>query len=126
MVQLKGRAAAEVDSTDEVLVAELMLGGVFNELSPAALTALCSCLIAPDVEKVKRCGMVDAAWKHNAIIVISVGMQERAAPRGPRRGVRVATWRRVARRIGLQRCGSAADRNDRRGALCCCYRACGS
>lgn len=73
MVQLKGRAAAEVDSTDEVLVAELMLGGVFNELSPAALTALCSCLIAPDVEKVKRCGMADAAWKHNAIIVIGVG-----------------------------------------------------
>ena len=63
MVHLKGRAAAEVDSTDEVLVAELMLGGVFNELSPAALTALCSCLIAPDVEKVKRCGMVDATME---------------------------------------------------------------
>ena len=74
MVQLKGRAAAEVDSTDEVLVAELMLGGVFNELSPAALTALCSCLIAPDVEKFKRCGMVDGTWKHNTLIVIDVGM----------------------------------------------------
>ena len=54
VVQLKGRAAAEVDASDELLVAELILNGIFNHLSPAAATALCSCLVAADMEKVKR------------------------------------------------------------------------
>jgi ATP-dependent RNA helicase DOB1 len=53
VVQLKGRAAAEIDASDEILVAELMFSGFFNDLSPAAIAALCSCLIAADMETVK-------------------------------------------------------------------------
>ncbi|EOD39832.1 hypothetical protein EMIHUDRAFT_223385 [Emiliania huxleyi CCMP1516] len=54
VVLLKGRAAAEVDASDEVLVAELLYRGFFNELSPAAAAAVCSCLVAADMEKIKR------------------------------------------------------------------------
>jgi ATP-dependent RNA helicase DOB1 len=54
VVQLKGRAAAEVDASDEILVAELMFSGFFNDLSPAAIAALCSCLVAADMETVKN------------------------------------------------------------------------
>ena len=54
VVQLKGRAAAEVEACDELLAAELILAGTFNDLSPAAAVALCAPLIAPDHEKIKR------------------------------------------------------------------------
>jgi len=54
VVLLKGRAAAEVEATDELLAAELLLDGTFNQLSPAAAVALCACLVAADSEKVKR------------------------------------------------------------------------
>ena len=51
-MQLKG-AAAEVEACDELMAAELILSGTFNELTPAAAVALCACLIAEQVEKVK-------------------------------------------------------------------------
>lgn len=54
VVQLKGRAAAEVDASDELLVTELVFSGFFNDLSPAAIAALCSSLIAADMETVKN------------------------------------------------------------------------
>lgn len=54
VVQLKGRAAAEVEAADELLVAEMLLGGAFAELSAAAAVSLCSCFIAADAEKVKK------------------------------------------------------------------------
>ena len=54
VVQLKGRAAAEVEACDELLAAELLLGGTFRDLSPAAAVALCACLISEQSERVKR------------------------------------------------------------------------
>tara|TARA_B110001452_G_scaffold229680_1_gene205658 strand:- start:297 stop:2612 length:2316 start_codon:yes stop_codon:yes gene_type:complete len=54
VVRQKGRAAAEVDASDELLAAELIFGGFFNSLTAAAATALCACLIADQSEKIKR------------------------------------------------------------------------
>ena len=54
VIQTKGRAAAEIEACDELLAAELLLAGTFNDLSPSAAVSLCSALIAPDGEKVKR------------------------------------------------------------------------
>ena len=54
VVQLKGRAATEMEACDELLAAELLLDGTFNELSAAAAVALCACLVAEQSEKVKR------------------------------------------------------------------------
>jgi superfamily II RNA helicase len=54
VVQRKGRAAAEIEACDELVASELILGGVFNELTPQAVVALCACLVAESSEKVKR------------------------------------------------------------------------
>ena len=54
VVQLKGRAAAEMEACDELVAAELILGGVFNDLTPQAAVALCACLVAEQSEKVKK------------------------------------------------------------------------
>ena len=54
VVLLKGRAAAEVEACDELLAAELILNGTFNDLSAGSSVALCSTLIAADMEKSKR------------------------------------------------------------------------
>eukprot|EP00898_Chlorokybus_atmophyticus_P004711 jgi/Chlat1/5240/Chrsp33S05083 len=48
VVQIKGRAACEVDTTDELLITELMFDGVFNDLDAHQATALVSCLIPVD------------------------------------------------------------------------------
>lgn len=45
VVTLKGRAACEIDTADELLAAELLLNGTFGGLEPAALVALASCLV---------------------------------------------------------------------------------
>jgi len=45
VIQNKGRVACEVSTCDELLATELMYSGVFNELEPAQLAALLSCLI---------------------------------------------------------------------------------
>lgn len=40
----KGRAAAEIESVDELILAELLFDGMFLSLSPAQAVALCTCL----------------------------------------------------------------------------------
>lgn len=46
LVTSKGRLAAELSSGhDELVLAELLLGGAFSELSPDQLVALCSCFV---------------------------------------------------------------------------------
>jgi len=48
LVTLKGRAACEIDTADELLTAELLLNGVFNALDAHQLVALVSCLVPVD------------------------------------------------------------------------------
>lgn len=48
MVLLKGRAACEIDTADELLATELMLNGVFTSLDKHQLVALVSCLVPSD------------------------------------------------------------------------------
>lgn len=45
VVTLKGRAACEVDTADELLTAEMMFNGTFGALDKHQLAALVSCLI---------------------------------------------------------------------------------
>ncbi len=45
VIQLKGRAACEVNTCDELLVTELMFTGVFNDMREEYVTALLSCLV---------------------------------------------------------------------------------
>ena len=52
VVQLKGRAACEIDTADELLVTELMFNGCFGRLDHHQLVALCSCFMP--VEKSKE------------------------------------------------------------------------
>jgi ATP-dependent RNA helicase DOB1 len=51
VVQLKGRAACEIDTGDELLITELMFNGVFSGLSPAVCAALCSCFVPTEKSK---------------------------------------------------------------------------
>lgn len=45
VVLLKGRAACEIDTADELLTTELMFNGTFNNLDKHQLVALVSCLV---------------------------------------------------------------------------------
>ena len=45
LVQLKGRVAGEVSSCEELVVTELMFSGFFNDLQPAEIAAVMSCMI---------------------------------------------------------------------------------
>ncbi|EFJ40622.1 hypothetical protein VOLCADRAFT_121704 [Volvox carteri f. nagariensis] len=45
VMTLKGRAACEIDTADELLASELLLNGTFSSLESAQLVALASCLI---------------------------------------------------------------------------------
>lgn len=45
IVALKGRAACEIDSADELLTTELMFDGTFNKLDKHQLVSLVSCLV---------------------------------------------------------------------------------
>ncbi len=59
VVQLKGRAACELDTADELLATELMFNGVFQNLDAHHLVALVSCLVPVENTKsevrVARC-----------------------------------------------------------------------
>ena len=57
VVTLKGRAACEISTGDELLTTELMFNGVFNSLDKHQLVALLSCLVP--VEKSNVC----CSWK---------------------------------------------------------------
>ncbi|GAB4813622.1 hypothetical protein N2152v2_000668 [Parachlorella kessleri] len=48
VVQLKGRAACEIDTADELLATELMFNGTFNSLDKHKLVALVSTLVPVD------------------------------------------------------------------------------
>ncbi len=45
MTLLPGRAAAEIQSADELVVTELMFTGVFSALNPEQIVALTSCFV---------------------------------------------------------------------------------
>ncbi|KAL3145466.1 hypothetical protein ABBQ32_003293 [Trebouxia sp. C0010 RCD-2024] len=45
VVTVKGRAAAEIQSADELVLTELMFNGVFKELKPEQVVALVSCTV---------------------------------------------------------------------------------
>ena len=45
IVQLKGRAACQIDTSDELMAAELMFDGTFSKLDFHSVAALASCLI---------------------------------------------------------------------------------
>lgn len=52
VVRRKGRAACEIDTSDELLVTELMFDGAFAKLDHHQLVALCACFVP--VEKSKQ------------------------------------------------------------------------
>lgn len=45
VVEVKGRVACEVNTADELVITELLLGGNLNEMTPEVLVALCSCFV---------------------------------------------------------------------------------
>eukprot|EP00177_Eucheuma_denticulatum_P007943 GFKZ01014460.1.p1 GENE.GFKZ01014460.1~~GFKZ01014460.1.p1 ORF type:complete len:1142 (-),score=197.75 GFKZ01014460.1:107-3121(-) len=45
VVEVKGRVACEVNSGDELVITELLLGGSLNEMAPDVLVSLCSCFV---------------------------------------------------------------------------------
>ena len=53
VVTLKGRAACEISTGDELLTTELMFNGVFNSLDKHQLVALLSCLVPVEKSNVR-------------------------------------------------------------------------
>lgn len=45
VIQLKGRVAAEISTSDELLMTELMFNGTFTDLTPEQSVALLSCMV---------------------------------------------------------------------------------
>lgn len=45
LVTMKGRVAAEVQSADELVLTEMLFGGVFNGMTPELVAATCSCFV---------------------------------------------------------------------------------
>lgn len=45
VVEQKGRVACEISSGDELLLTEMVFGGVFNDLTPEQTAALLSCFV---------------------------------------------------------------------------------
>jgi ATP-dependent RNA helicase DOB1 len=45
VIDLKGRVACEISTGDELLAVELMFSGMFNDLKPETLVAICSVLV---------------------------------------------------------------------------------
>ena len=56
VIALKGRAACELNTADELVVGELLMEGVFQDLDAAVAVALLSCLC--HTEKAKEGGKV--------------------------------------------------------------------
>lgn len=54
VVSMKGRAACEISTGDELLTTELMLNGVFNSLDKHQLVAVISCLVPVEKSNVRR------------------------------------------------------------------------
>lgn len=51
VVEVKGRVACEVNTADELVITELLLGGNLNDMTPEVLVALCSCFILDEGKK---------------------------------------------------------------------------
>lgn len=51
IVEVKGRVACEVNTADELVITELLLGGNMNDMSPEVLVALCSCFVTDEGRK---------------------------------------------------------------------------
>jgi ATP-dependent RNA helicase DOB1 len=51
VVEVKGRLACEVNTADELVLTELLLGGVLNDMSPEVLVAVCSCFVVDESKK---------------------------------------------------------------------------
>jgi ATP-dependent RNA helicase DOB1 len=51
VVEFKGRIACEITSGDELILTELLLNGVFNDLSPEMIASLLSCFVFDDKSK---------------------------------------------------------------------------
>ena len=58
VVEMKGRVACEISTGDELLLTEMMFGGVFNPLSPEQCAALLSCFVFQ--EKVSLLGGIES------------------------------------------------------------------
>jgi ATP-dependent RNA helicase DOB1 len=56
VVEMKGRVACEISTGDELMLTEMMFGGVFNPLLPEHCAALLACFIFD--EKVGLCSKV--------------------------------------------------------------------
>lgn len=48
MIELKGRVACEISTGDELLLAEMMFNGVFNDLTVPQIVALLSCIVCDE------------------------------------------------------------------------------
>lgn len=70
VVEMKGRVACEISSGDELLLTEMMFGGVFNNLTPDQCAALLSCFvfqekvswIGPDFHSLNPVARTLSAW----------------------------------------------------------------
>lgn len=45
IVQMKGKVACEISASDEILATELLFLGIFNDMEPAHIAAVLSCLL---------------------------------------------------------------------------------
>lgn len=62
VVTLKGRAACEVDTADELLSSELLMNGVFSSLDLHQLPALVSTLIPQEPTRVRPLLGLASKW----------------------------------------------------------------
>lgn len=51
----QGKAACEIDTTDELVVTELMFNGCFGSLDKHQLVALVSCFVPTEKSQVRAC-----------------------------------------------------------------------
>ena len=58
LVTLKGRAACEISTGDELLTTELMFNSVFNSLDKHQLVALISCLVPVEKSNVSLLSLI--------------------------------------------------------------------
>lgn len=51
VVEVKGRVACEINSADELVLTELLLGGNLNDMTPEVLVSVCSCFVLDEGKK---------------------------------------------------------------------------
>ena len=65
VVTVKGRAACEIDTADELLTTEMMFNGTFNGLDKHQLVALVSCLVPGEKSQVRACPVLPYSPLHS-------------------------------------------------------------